>query len=379
MNDGLRTERLALPLAEAAARLGISAEVLRLRLERGEARGFERDGTSFVYVHDLAAERRFGGGAADPPPERENGTPADRSLPVVVEFQKMELTRLLRENERLNNRIDQLFDEIRHLRDMQQREQVLRQQEQALRRQHQETLDRLTSRPALPPPETESGGPAEAPSQPADGRPELVLTRTVAAKGVGAQGVGAKGVGETQAKGPRRPGPAFLATRRAARNTERRLVGTGRREPHAVMPKPAAGTPMPRGFSATAGPAPVPDAAADGSIGPEEAAELALILNDIGQSLRDSEAFRRYPPIKPGSAQQRDGDRRPVGPEPGSAPPPRKGAAAGPNPAESLSAEESALLAVLDSMGPTAADRRKAASDLRRLLRNRAPPRSGGS
>ncbi|MHA1600676.1 MAG: hypothetical protein ACTSW2_07600 [Alphaproteobacteria bacterium] len=367
MNDGLRGERLALPLVEAAVRLGISAETLRLRLERGEERGFKRDGTSFVYVNDFAAERRFGGPAADAPRDapvgQTDGAPVDGTLPVVVEFQKLELTRLLRENERLNSRLDQLFDEIRHLRDMQQREQVLRQQEQAMRRQNQETLDRLTSRPALPSPNIATGSPAAAPPPPpesAERRPELVLTRAVAAKSLD----------KDKTKSVRRNGSVFLATG----NAGRKLAGSDRREPHTAIQRPAPDKPTAYDFPTTSAHAPVSQAIEDGTIGPDEAAELAVILNDIGHSLRDSEAFRRYPPIKPGPAPQRAGDRRPTDilPGRGTVAMRAKGVVS-----RSLPAEDTALLAILDSMGPTAEDRRTAARDLRRLLRNRRPPRAG--
>jgi len=391
VDDGLRSERLALPLAEAAVRLGISAETLCRRLDSGEVRGFERDGTSFVYVDDLAAGgrapkegaggqeagRRFGGAAAEPP--------TDGTLPVVVEFQKMELTRLLRENERLNARLDQLFDEIRHLRDMQQREQILRQQEQALRRQNQETLDRLTSRPALLVPPR-----SEAPEAPQSlgldkPRPELVLTRTVASK----RPAKTQPPTETQPPTPPKPTPTH--------HPEPAVLATGpdRREPHAVMPKLMPSKPVTRGFAVAPASAPTPalapapvaraaeDGAAengaaedgateDGAVAPEEAAELAMILNDIGHSLRDSEAFRRYPPIKPGSIPQRAGDRRPASVLPRRAVPPIHTPASDhtrERPVKTLSVEETALVAILDSMGPTAEDRRTAARDVRRLLR----------
>ncbi len=52
-------------------------------------------------------------------------------LSDIVELQRTELTRLLRENRRLNERLDKLLN-------LQEREQVLRQQ-------MQETLDRLTA------------------------------------------------------------------------------------------------------------------------------------------------------------------------------------------------------------------------------------------
>ena len=387
MTDGLRTERLALPLMEAAVRLGISAEALRLRLERGEVRGFERDGMSFVYVNDPAAERRFGGAADDLPPglpqDRADGIPPDGTLPVVVEFQKLELTRLLRENERLNTRLDQLFEETRRLRDMQQREQVLRQQEQTLRRQIQETLDRLTSRPALPAPDDTlpegTREPAVAPPpEPPKARPALLLTRTMAAKNF------SKSSNRNREDATRRPGPAFLATGRVAR----KVVGSDRREPHAVMPRPVPGKPAARDFTAAPAPAPESSAAEDAAIRPEEAAALAEILNGIGRSLRDSEAFRRYPPIKPESAPQRAGDRRPASSRPGHAPgrapseattPVRekRGVAESLSAPKSLSEEESALHAILDSMGPTAEDRRNAARDLGRLLRKGLPSQAG--
>jgi len=353
VNDGLRTERAALPLAEAAVRLGISTEALRLRVERGEAPGFDRDGEVFVYLNEAAAGRRYRGAATDPPAAAASEAPVDGALPVVVEFQKMELTRLLRDNERLNARLDQLMDEIRHLRDMQQREQVLRQQEQSLRRQIQDTLDHLANRLALPAPRPAADAALTRPvpalkPEAAASRPELVLTRTAIAK---------KKPDPAKIGPNTRPGAAYLATGSTGR----------RREPYAAMPKVTPGgraTP-----SLAAAPAP-PDT---GGIAPEEAAELAGILKDIGQSLRDSEAFRRFPPMKPVPAPQRAGDRRPAEGPPGGAPSPPS--AKERTPAEALLAEEEAMLAILNSMGPTAEDRRAAARRMRHLLRNRMPPR----
>ena len=62
------------------------------------------------------------------------------SQELVIELQKTELTRLLREQERLNVRVDQLLQ-------LHEREQVLRQQMQA-------SLDSLTAQRHLPSPET---------------------------------------------------------------------------------------------------------------------------------------------------------------------------------------------------------------------------------
>ncbi|MHA1565683.1 MAG: hypothetical protein ACTSX7_10265 [Alphaproteobacteria bacterium] len=63
----------------------------------------------------------------------ETGTTIERAeyLSDIVELQRTELTRLLRENKRVNERLDQMVN-------LQEREQVLRQQ-------MQETLDRLTA------------------------------------------------------------------------------------------------------------------------------------------------------------------------------------------------------------------------------------------
>ena len=56
---------------------------------------------------------------------------------MVIELQRTELSRLLREQQRLNDRVDQLLQ-------LHEREQVLRQQMQA-------SLDQLTAQRTLPP------------------------------------------------------------------------------------------------------------------------------------------------------------------------------------------------------------------------------------
>jgi len=158
----------ALPLSEAAARLGITPDALRMRLRRGTAQGFKRGGRLFVYPDgetNAASERpsdRFG---TEPADRRTGSTPrgSGRAAPrddlgVVVEFQKIELDRVLRENERLNRRVEELLEELRHLREVQQREQILRQQDQTLRAQAQTLLEQMVGQmagrltlPAAPP------------------------------------------------------------------------------------------------------------------------------------------------------------------------------------------------------------------------------------
>ncbi len=58
-------------------------------------------------------------------------------LGYVVQFQSIELGRLVRDNKRLNERIDHLLDDIRALRELQHREQKLREREQSLREKDQ--------------------------------------------------------------------------------------------------------------------------------------------------------------------------------------------------------------------------------------------------
>ena len=189
MNRTEQPGQTALPLAAAAARLGISPDALRMRMRRGKAEGFKRAGRLFVYPGEQSdapvrttvrtdertgPERRPAGEPGpnpspnpcpSPEPVRDRneiartaeedpgagpGGAPEQAVPVIIEFQKIEITRLLRDNTRLNQRLDHLMEEIRHLHEMQQREQVLRQQDQALRRQTQGMIERLTGRLSLP-------------------------------------------------------------------------------------------------------------------------------------------------------------------------------------------------------------------------------------
>ncbi len=66
------------------------------------------------------------------------------SQAAVIELQRTELSRLLREQQHLNGRIDQLLQ--------------LHEREQVLRQQMQEALDKLAAQRALPRPENGNGG-----------------------------------------------------------------------------------------------------------------------------------------------------------------------------------------------------------------------------
>lgn len=146
----------ALPLAEAAARLGLSRDALRMRLRRGKARGFKQDGQLFVFLDADAGETAPSGstprtGRGRGQPAGTGPSPGDQAWPALIEQQRAEVARLVRETERLNARLDQHREEVREMRQMLQREQVLRQQELALRRDIQDLLQRVLAHPGLPP------------------------------------------------------------------------------------------------------------------------------------------------------------------------------------------------------------------------------------
>ncbi len=112
----------ALPLARAASRMNITPDALRMRLARGRVEGFKRGGRLFVYMNRKTNNVRD-----------DDADAGERELATIVELQRVELNRLLRENNRLSRRADLLLG-------IQKREQVLR-----LRLQR--TIDGLTGRP----------------------------------------------------------------------------------------------------------------------------------------------------------------------------------------------------------------------------------------
>lgn len=95
-----------------------------MRLQRGKAKGFKRGGRLFVYTDAKANNvRLLADGIADAD---------EHDLAAIVELQRIELSRLLNENERLSRRTDRLMN--------------LYEREQALRLQMQKTIDRLSQR-----------------------------------------------------------------------------------------------------------------------------------------------------------------------------------------------------------------------------------------
>ncbi len=321
----------ALPLAAASARLGISSDALRMRIKRGKIRGFKRGGRVFVDLSEHPNEAQRTATERHPTGRFETKRTEDRapgpvpepSLPLVVEFQKVELSRLLRDNARLNQRFDRLMEELSHLREMQQREQVLRQQDQSLRQQIQDLLGRLTpDGPALESPAAMANSPeAPAPETP----PEAPAPET-----------------PPEAPAPETPEPVAEAPNEEV-------------APLSESPDSYAYAPE----------------VADGGAG-AETAELAELLEDIGTSLRDlelsnSDAVPAEPP-SPASAPT------PAAPVP--TPTPVEGARRVPDgPAKPAGDNEASLLEILGRMGPSAEDRRSAARLMKRLLRGRGAGR----
>ncbi len=397
MSETEHGHSVVLPLAAAAARLGISPDALRMRIRRGRVRGFKRGGRLFVaFAEDpnasvrSATEQseqpgpdRFASAAtgAEARPDAGAGGPPAQALPVIVEFQKLELDRLLRDNTRLNHRLDQLIDELVHLREMQQREQVLRQQDQALRQQIQTTLDRLSARLALAGPPDERLPPtAPAPGTPSHEpafaeRPDPRDAALGAAAQVPEPGNEAGGT----AAGPVAPGPEG-PPRAGSQATASGGAGAPEAEASGVPATPAGSA---YAYGPGARPATMPEERRAG------AAELAGILKEIGDSLRE---FEPVPPASPeaapganaesagqaaaapDSAWRAEAGEPPLGP----APPAPAGVSERRHPAEAAARpddDEARLLEILGRMGPSAEDRRSAARIMKRLLRGRGASR----
>lgn len=299
MTSTEHTEQVPLPLGEAAARLGLSADALRMRVRRGKARGFRRGGRVYVYLDaDLAGEPRVDERARTHRPlESEQPNKAVRAPDrgpdsgghvaadvgartgagrdphdVVIEFQRIELNRLLKENERLNERLDRARDESRRLADMLGREQVLRQQDNGLRQHLQELIERLSGPLALAPPET---------SPPETSPPETSTPET-------SPPGSAPATADSHAEPPAQPEPPATATPDAATPdaaaAETPATDAPERPPGVIV-RAAAHAPFAPPRHATP-----PHATPPHATPPAATQDLAEIVREIGQSLRDIEA-----------------------------------------------------------------------------------------
>jgi TolA-binding protein len=390
-----------------------------MRIRRGKAEGFKRVGRLFVYPNEQpnapvretvrtdeqsGPDRRqasesgrsrepfrdrdeFAGAAEKNPDAGPGGAPV-QALPVIIEFQKIELTRLLRDNTRLNQRLDQLMDEIRYLREMQQREQVLRQQDQALRQQTQGMLERLTGR--LPPPVTPPATPPAAFPATAPGLPpgaSRIPEEDAVSPTTSAAGTAAEAAVDAAPDGAPEPRPG---SDEIARSTPAGPDDSTRQEPPYAY---AAGDASGAEFDLE------PGASTADTV--KAAAELAEILREVGESLRDLDAVPARAPEMPAPLSPE------VPPEVPPEAPPEASATASAEPAETRSPgaaetgaeigparqfgaagarlpadlagppgdEEGRLLEILGRMGPSAEDRRTAARIMKRLLRSRGASR----
>ncbi len=412
MNETEQIDSDALPLAAAAARLGISSDALRMRINRGKIRGFKRGGRLFAVLEETpnqaqrtararteqrppgrferardrpAAVRSPGAGPGQGESSRPTAAPepGEPSLPLVVEFQKVELNRLLRDNSRLNQRLDQFMDEMRHLREMQQREQVLRQQDQALRQRTQALVERLTNPPvpvplapapsasvlpvSVPPasdlPASEqaaSAPPAPGPRGPGAVAPKNVPTAHDAGRSVTAAGAESAAPGDVSGDSAAKAGalgePLDLPPKNSA-------YAYG-----ADVAAPAPPPTPPPGVPPEAPPGPLNEPGESWRGAHRDTAELADMLKDIGASLRalDSTAAGA-----PGTAEP--------DPTAGRAPSPVPGARRTPGDLAGPPADDAAgLLEILGRMGPSAEERRTAARLMKRLFKGRAARRRGG-
>ncbi len=424
MNETEQNDSGALPLALAAARLGISSDALRMRINRGKIRGFKKAGRLFAVLEEAsnqvqrtarAGTEQTTPGRFDPARDRPASVrspgeapsrgessrrsaapePGEPSLPLVVEFQKVELSRLLRDNSRLNQRLDQLMDELRHLREMQQREQVLRQQDQAMRQQDQALrqraqalIERLTAPPvpaplapesvlpasvppvSVPPASAEpaSGPPLSGPIGPEAAAPKNVPTSPDAGPSASAAGPDSAAPGDVPGDPAAKPGgvgePPDLPPKKSA-------YAYGEEATASAPPPAPPASPPESPPEAMPGPPNEPGAPWEGAR--RDTVEFADMLKDIGASLRGLDSAGA-----PGSAESDPPAKR--------APPPAQGARrapgdlAGPPSGPPLGppADDAAgLLEILGRMGPSAEERRTAARLMKRLLKGRAPRRRG--
>jgi hypothetical protein len=124
-----QTEQNTLTITQAAARLGISSDAVRMRFKRGRVRGYKRNGRIWVVLDNSSDMTEQTSGKA---------SGQDDGWTLAARLQTEQLERLQRDNERLNARIDQLMAVV--------------EREQILRRQTQVQLARLLERMGVPAP-----------------------------------------------------------------------------------------------------------------------------------------------------------------------------------------------------------------------------------
>jgi hypothetical protein len=126
-----------LTIVEAAVRLGISPDAVRMRFKRQKLRGYKRGGRIFIVLNS-------GLNKTEQEPEQIEHLTEQPVQSGDDGWAKL-AEHLQAENERLNRRLDDVLDQLK-------REQVLRQEDQAERREMRLQLAVLSERLALPAP-----------------------------------------------------------------------------------------------------------------------------------------------------------------------------------------------------------------------------------
>jgi len=132
----------ALTIVQAAAQLGVKTATVRMRWKRGKLKGFKKGGRIYVYLNKQVNKQGE--------QTEQTGEPADAFADATIELQRVELNRVLRDNTRLNERLERMDERIDGLLASHAQE---RDREQVLRQQMQNQFDALTERQALPAPD----------------------------------------------------------------------------------------------------------------------------------------------------------------------------------------------------------------------------------
>jgi hypothetical protein len=140
---GEQSEQNALTIVQAAERLGLKPATVRMRYKRGKLDGFKKNGRIYVYLNKQGEQTEHQSEQSG-----EQNEQVDTINEFTIELQRTELTRVLRENERLNDRLERMEGRVDGLLASHAKE---RDREQVLRQQMQNQLDALAIRPALPP------------------------------------------------------------------------------------------------------------------------------------------------------------------------------------------------------------------------------------
>jgi excisionase family DNA binding protein len=128
-------EQTDLTIQQAAVRLGVSSDAVRMRFKRGRIKGYKKGGRIWIVLDNSSDITEH---------SLDHEAPQDDGWTLAARLQTEQLERLKQDNERLNARIDQLM--------------AIVEREQILRRQTQVQLARLLERMGAPGTETGADG-----------------------------------------------------------------------------------------------------------------------------------------------------------------------------------------------------------------------------